>query len=99
MTGAEEIPRAGPWRWQARARTPTCPHVETINLGTGPIMDVATAYIVTELSDRSAPCKFPGASVDDLERIARRILSDPENHWQRALQENAFRCAALAANN
>lgn len=59
-------------------------------------MDVAVAYIVTELTDRSAPCKFPGASVDDIERIARRMLTDPENRWQRALQKNALRCSDLA---
>lgn len=60
-------------------------------------MDVAIAYLVTELTDPSCPAKFPGASAHDIERIAWRMLDAPENGWQRALQQNAMRCAALAA--
>lgn len=60
-------------------------------------MPVEIAYIVTELTDPSCPAKFPGASYHDLERIASRMLVTPENHWQRNLQQNALRCAALAA--
>lgn len=61
-------------------------------------MDVAIAYMVTELTDPSCPTKFPGAAFHDIERIARRILDAPENDWQRGLQQNAMRCAALAAS-
>lgn len=61
-------------------------------------MDVALAYMLTELTDPSCPPKFPGADQYDMERIARRILDAPENDWQRALQRNAMRCAALAAS-
>lgn len=59
-------------------------------------MDVAIAYIVTELTDPSCPAKFLGASSYDIERIAYRMLNAPENGWQRNLQQNAMRCAALA---
>jgi hypothetical protein len=62
-------------------------------------MDVALAYVVTEITDRSAPCKFPGASTEDIHLVARRILSEPENRWQRSLQRNALRCAALVNEN
>lgn len=60
-------------------------------------MDVALAYVVTEITDKSAPCKFTGTTSEEIKMIARRILSEPENRWQRALQQNAFRCATLAA--
>lgn len=59
-------------------------------------MQIEIAYIVTELSDPSCPPKFPGASTHDLERIARNIFGNPENAWQRSLQQGAMRCAALA---
>lgn len=58
-------------------------------------MDVALAYMVTELTDPLCPAKFHGAERNDIEGIARRILDAPENGWQRALQQNAMRCAAL----
>lgn len=60
-------------------------------------MHPALAYVVTELTDTSAPTKFPGASLEDMELIARRILEAPENAWQRAIQKSAYRCAALIA--
>lgn len=60
-------------------------------------MDVAIAYMVTELTDPSCPAKFPNASDYDIERIAHRMLDEPENGWQRNLQQNAMRCAALAS--
>ncbi len=59
--------------------------------------NVALAYVVTELTDKSCPPKLPGASWRQVLEVANRILTAPENRWQRALQENAFSCAVILA--
>ena len=58
---------------------------------------VALAYVVTELTDKSCPPKLPGASWRQVLEVANRILSTPENHWQRALRTNAFACVETLA--
>lgn len=93
VAGPDDPPHdSGPWRYQWEAQE----YADELNEG-GMKMDVALAYVVTEITDRSAPAKFPGASTEEIDQIARRILSTPENAWQRAIQQNAFRCAAIAS--
>lgn len=59
-------------------------------------MQIEIAYIMAEMIDPDAPAKFPGATRAELAGIARRILENPENAWQRSLQKGAHRCAAIA---
>ena len=59
--------------------------------------NIALAYVVTELTDKSCPPKLSGASWRQVLEVANQILTAPENRWQRALQENAFSCPVILA--